>query len=313
MNRTSSIPLSAAELTAAIREALPYDPRRLDRVLRVDQRDGLVEVQAATPWQALAAAAFQANDARNAAVPAAPISVGESLAVNAAGPDGRPAITHVESITVVMPNGELRRTSRTAHRDLFSLIAGGLGLFGAIYSVTLHVGSLLRAVREAHAVQVLGAPPAERPSQRLRVLVPPEKVEAFLADARARCDAWRLPLQAVELRRTAEEQDSFLRWARREYTALTLHLAAPGVLGVAVRTAQLRRGLVDAAISHGGSFLVSCMRNSSPDQIEACYPELRTFLAEKRRIDPAERLTNPWYRHYRNLFTRGNCRVRWSS
>ena len=48
-------------------------------------------------------------------------------------------------------------------------------------------------------------------------------------------------------------------------------------------------------------------------QIEACYPELRTFLAEKRRIDPTERLSNPWYRHYRNLFTRGGCRVRWSN
>jgi hypothetical protein len=313
MTNTRSIPLSAAELTTAMRDALPYDPKRLDRVLRVDERHGLVEVQAATPWQALAAAAFQPGDARNTAVPPAPFTVGESLAVNAAGPDGRPAVTHVETITVVMPNGELRRTSRTAHRDLFALIAGGLGLFGAIYSVTLSVGSLLRAVREAQTVQMLGARSPDTPSRRLRVLVPPEKVEAFLADARARCDEWRLPLEGVELRRTAEEKDSFLRWARRDYTALTLHLAMPGVLGVAVRTTQLRRSLIDAAMSHGGSFLVPCMRNSSPDQIEACYPELRSFLAEKRRIDPAERLTNPWYRHYRNLFTRGNCRVRWSS
>lgn len=313
MTTTRSIPLSAAELALAIRDALPYDPNRLDRVLRVDPHPGLIEVQAATTWQSLAKAAFKPDDARHAAVPAAPITVGQSLAHNAAGPDGRTAVTHVESMAVVMPNGELRRVSRTAHRDLFSLVAGGLGLFGAIYSITLNIGSMLRTLREAQSIQVLGTGTPEAPSRRMRVVVPPAKVEAFLADARARCEEWRMPLDCVELRRTTEDKDSFLRWSRREYALLTLHLAPPGALGVAVRTAQLRRALVDAAISHGGSFPVSFSRNSSMAQIEACYPELRAFLAEKRRIDPMERLTNPWYRHYRNLFTRGSCRVRWSN
>ena len=313
MTTMRSIPLSAAELALAMRDALPYDPNRLDRVLRVDERYGLVEVQAATPWQSLARAAFRPDDARNAAVPAAPISVGQSLAHNSAGPDGRTAVTHVESIAVVMPNGELKRVSRTAHRELFSLVAGGLGLFGALYSVTLNIGSLLRAVREAHTIQIHGAVTPGARTRRVRVLVPPDKVDGFLDDARARCEEWRLPLDCIELRRTAEEKDSFLRWARREYALLTLHLALPRALGVEVRTFQLRRALIDAAISRGGSFPVSFSRNPSMAQIEACYPELRAFLAEKRRIDPAERLTNPWYRHYRNLFTRGNCRVRWSN
>ena len=147
----------------------------------------------------------------------------------------------------------------------------------------------------------------------MRLLLPPDKVDAFLVEARHRCAEWRLPLAGIKLRRTVEEPDSFLRWARREYAALTLHLAEPPVLGVAVRTRQLRHSLIDAAIEHGGSFPLSCTHEATRAQVEACYPQLRAFLAEKRRVDPAEKLTNPWYRHYRNLLSEKACPVRWAS
>src|SRR5262245_20263680 len=96
MIATRSIPLSALELSAAVRAALPYDASRLDRVLRVDERHGLVEVQAATEWKTIAAA-LRPGDSRAAAVRTTMRTVGESVAANAAGPDGRPAISHVES------------------------------------------------------------------------------------------------------------------------------------------------------------------------------------------------------------------------
>jgi hypothetical protein len=200
---------------------------------------------------------------------------------------------------------------RTDNRELFALAAGGQDLFGALYSVTLSIGSLQRAVNEAAAAEVIAAPPAGTPSRPLRLLVPPDKVDAFLLDTRRRCAEWRLPLAGVEVRRTAPEDDSFLRWARREYAALALRLALPAALGVAVRTTQLRQSLIDAAIGHGGSFAVSCTPEATRAQVETCYPQLRAFLAEKRRIDPAERLTNFWYQHYRTLFSPA-CEVRWA-
>jgi hypothetical protein len=306
MTATSSIPLSALELAAAVREDRPYDAARLDRVLRVEEPYGLVEVQASTPWKAIAAT-LRPGDARAARTQTTMTTVGESLAHNAAGPDGRPAVMHVESIAVVTPNGELRRASRTAQRELFSLIAGGQGLFGALYSVTLDIGSLSRAVNEA--VQTEGLSSA-RP---LRLLVPPEKLEAFLAEARARCAEWRMGLAGVAVRKTMPENDSFLCWARRDYAAVTLQLAPPPVLGTAVRATQLRRSLIDAAIAQGGSFAVSCTPEATRAQAEACYPQLPKFLAEKRRLDPCERIVNPWYLHYRRLFSGETCAVRWAS
>ena len=313
MTDPRAIPLSALELSAAMRAALPYDPKRLNRVLRVDERHGLVEVQAATPWRTLAAA-LRPGDARSASASMQTTmpTVGASFAHNGAGPDGRPAVSHVESITLVTPGGELRCASRTANRELFALAAGGQDLFGALYSVTLNIGSLQRAVNEATAPEMIATPPAHARARPLRLLLPPEKVDAFLAEARHRCSDWRLPPAGVKLRRTAEDADSFLRWARREYAALTLYLAEPPVLGVAVRTVQLRHSLIDAAIEHDGSFPVSCTPEATRAQVEACYPQLRTFLAEKRRVDPAERITNAWYRHYQNLFAPA-CPVRWAS
>jgi hypothetical protein len=141
--------------------------------------------------------------------------------------------------------------------------------------------------------------------------LPPEELAAFLAEAQERCREWRMPLAGIKLRRTRAENDTFLRWARREYAAVTLSLAEPPALGVAVRAAQLRRGLLDAAIARGGSFPVYCTPEATRDQTEACYPQLARFLAEKRRIDPGERVVNSWYRHYRRLFG-PKCDVRWA-
>jgi FAD binding domain len=295
MSATSSIPLSASELAAAVREHRSYDASRLDRVLRVDERHGLVEVQASTPWKVIAAA-LRPGDTRAAHTQTTMSTVGASLAHNAAGPDGRPAVVHVESIAVVMPSGELKRANRATQRELFALVAGGHGLFGALYSVTLDIGSLSRAVNEAVPLEEASS------AHPLRVLVPPEKLESFLAEAHGRCAEWRMPLAALEVRRTLPENDSFLRWARRDYAAVALHFAEPPVLGTAVRAAQLRRELIGAAIAHGGSFLISCTSEATRAQAEACYPQLAQFLAEKRCVDPCERIVNPWYLHYRRLF-----------
>ena len=307
MTTPRSIPLSALELSAAVRQDRPYDAARLDRVLRVDERHGLVEVQAATPWKAIAAT-LRPGDQRAAATQTTMASVGASLSHNAAGPDGRPAVVHVESIAVVTPTGELRRASRAANRELFALVAGGQGLFGALYSVTLDIGSLARAVNNAAPLVARDFGARGRP---LRLLLPPDRLEAFLTEARARCKEWRMPLARVEVRNTAQETDSFLRWARRDYAAAALHLGEPAVLGAAVRATQLRRSLIDAAIALGGSFAVSCTPEATRAHLDACYPQLAEFLAEKRRIDPGERIVNAWYRHLRRLFG-SPCAVRWS-
>ena len=311
---------SADELRRAMRHArgaaIALDASDLDRVLRLDASRHLVEVQAGTPWSALCA--YLAERAPELAAFAEaggmPPTVGESVAANVAGQDGRPMVSHVEALALVTPDGELRRASRFANRELFALAVGGQDLFGAPYSVTLRVDSLRRSARSCEPPATLELPVVGEGVQcTLRLLLPQQRMDSLLAQMRERCAEWRIAIRGIEARRILSESETLLRWARHECAELTLRLEVPAAIGGSVRSVQLRRELIDIALAGGGGFPIASTFDASREQTEACYPELKTLLAEKRRRDPEERLQNSWYHHYRGLLSRELCQVRWSN
>ena len=305
-------PLSAQELCQSVRACAPFEASRLDRVLAVDETRGLVEAQSGATWKTLAAR-LRPGDRRAQEVRTAHSTIGESLACNAAGPDGRPTVSHVQSFTMVTPDGQLRRVDRITNPGLFRLVVGGQGLFGAIYSVTLRLESLARALAEAQATQQsdqLGEASAHT-VRKLVLLVPPVRLEALLTACRECCAEWRLGLESVAVRRVRADEETFLRLPGPEYCEVSLGLTEGANLGAQVRLTQLKRSLLDLAISHGGGFPIACTPEATREQTEACYPQLAGFLAEQRRIDPHERWVNGWLRHHRSLLTREACQVRW--
>jgi FAD/FMN-containing dehydrogenase len=306
----ATVPMSAQEVRDAVRAGRAVDAARLNRILGIDATRGLLEVQAGTPWWSIAAE-LRPGDSR-ARVPTTMPTVGESVTCNAAGPDGNPAVWHVASLTLALPDGELRRVSRQRERELFALAIGGQGLFGTLYSVTLRIATLERAIEQAARPQERSCR-GDAPSQRLKVLVAPEAVETYVSETEQRCLDWRIALQSVSVRRTLSEDETFLRWARRPYAEVTLGLSAPAGLGASVRSTQLCHELIAAAIATGGSFPIACTSGATREQTERCYPELKDFLAAKRRFDPNERLANDWYRRQRGLLEREPCEVRWAN
>jgi len=311
---------SADELRQAMRDpdraAITLDPSDLDRVLRLDTPRQLVEVQAGTPWSVLCS--YLADAAPDLApfanADGMPRTIGECVATNAAGPDGRPMVTHVESLALVTPDGALRRTSRFVHRELFALAIGGQGLFGVPYSVTLRLDSLTRGARDRKPPATLELPAANSDVQSmLKLLVPPQKLDSLLPQIRERCADWRIPISGIAARLVLPEQETVLRWARFECAELTLGLPIPPMIGGSVRSVQLRRELIDIALAVGGGFPIAGTFDASREQAESFYPELKTVFAEKRRRDPEERLQNAWYVHYRGLLSRETCPVRWSN
>jgi hypothetical protein len=155
--------------------------------------------------------------------------------------------------------------------------------------------------------------PQQRAGHTLELLLPPDGVDGFMRETDTRCSDWRIPLQSVAVRRTLQEDDTYLRWAQRDYAEVRLNFAEPAGLSASVRGTQLRHELIDAAIAAGGSFQIACTADATRSQTEACYPQLKTFLAEKRRFDPQERLVNRWYVHQRGLLGRESCEVRWAN
>jgi len=318
---------SADDLRNAVRlaraQALTLDGTGMDRVLRLDTARGQIEVQAATRWSALAA--VLARDGIEleafAAAPGLPATVGEAVSSAAAGPDGLPVTAHVVAATLVMPDGELRRADRDEDdrekRGLLALALGGQGVIGVFYSLTLSVDSLRRSAGALMPPAVLDLPAAPPPGQAAgdanaaACLLPPDTLDAFLLDLRAIVAERQLALAGVAVRRTLPEASCRLNWATREWATVDIRLGTRSTLGASVVAAEVRRALLAAAMARGGSFPVSDLRDATRAQLEACYPMLPEFLAEKRRGDPAERLQNAWYRNATAALRPDACEVRW--
>ncbi|MGH8704121.1 MAG: FAD-binding protein [Burkholderiales bacterium] len=311
---------SADELRSALRQgrerSLALDASGLDRVLRFDGPRNTLEMQAATPWTALAeylaprGISLQAF-ARTADMPQ---TVGAAVSQNAAGPDGRPLCAHVAAIALVTPDGELRRADRESNRELFRLALGGHGLFGVLYSVTLRLESLQRSAGEARApaeLSIADAGVAASAGCAIECLLPPSELDAHLADVRALAEERRIALHGISVRRYLPEQDTFLPWSSREWAGVTVRFGTKPTLGARVHAAEIRRLLLAMALGRGGSFPIRDPGDATREQLEACYPALSAFLAEKRRCDPAERLQNDWYRRARAKLRGTACEVRW--
>jgi FAD/FMN-containing dehydrogenase len=228
-----------------------------------------------------------------------PKTLGEALAENAAGPDGTPISTHVASITIAMPDGELRRADRSSNGALFRLALGGHGVIGVLYSATLRLDSLRRSAAQAQAPVELtlpdcGAAPAAECAPEY--LLPPERLDAFLQAVRALAAERRLALRRISIRRLLGEDETFLRRANRDWASVRIAFGLKPTLGANVHAAEVRRLLLEQALACGGSFPLRELASANRGQIEACYPMLGAFLAEKRRCDPAERLQNAWFR-----------------
>jgi len=281
------------------------DASGLDRTLCHDAKRGLLEVQAGASWRSLAAytgGEFLAG------------TVGDSVAANIAGADGRPVVAHLRSLTLVTADGELRRVSREQTPELFRLAVGGFGAFGPFYSVTLDLASLSKAAADAIAPVSIELATLEAPGSRfgIEVLVPPSSSEALIAQVRAVLDERRCALNRLQVRRSLPEEETFLRWAVREYAAVQIEYCARATIGACVSAAQLRIHLIGLALGAGGAFAPGHLPQASRAQASACYPMLGAFLAEQRRYDPAARINGAWCRGVRDLWRRQACEVRWS-
>lgn len=285
--------------------AQPLDATCLDRTLCHDAARGLLEVQAGVSWRSLRP--YVGADFL-------PGSVGESVAANRAGPDGEPVVRHLQAFTLATGAGELHRASRERAADLFRLAVGGFGAFGPFYSLTLDLASLAQsAARPAAPVRI--ELPEETPaghSSALELLVPPRRSDEVVGGIRAALAERRCWLRLLEARCVLPEAETFLRWARSEYMALRIEFGTRATLGACASAAQLRTHLIDLAITAGGGLMPGSLPLATRAQAEACYPMLGAFLAEKRRLDPAERVLSPWYRGARRMWRAERCRVRWA-
>ena len=145
------------------------DTRGLHRILDLDTRTGVVEVEAGIQWPELVAGLLERQQGQakvwtiaQKQTGADRLCIGGALAANIHGRGlrMRPIIDDVVSFTLVNGRGELVECSRKDNADLFRLAIGGYGLFGVIYSVRLKLRprhKVVRNVTTLNAEEVIAA------------------------------------------------------------------------------------------------------------------------------------------------------------
>lgn len=145
------------------------DIRKLNRVLAFDAARGLIEVESGMQWPQLFAelAAIQAGQAWRWGISqkqtgADRLTIGGCLSANVHGRGLTlpPFVGDVASFKLLDARGELIQCSRTENAELFSLVIGGYGLFGLIYSVTLRLVPRRKVQRVVRVRDIEGLPAA---------------------------------------------------------------------------------------------------------------------------------------------------------
>src|SRR6266568_2642424 len=129
-------------------DTLLIDIRTMNRVLHLDRKSGILEVEAGIEWPelingylTLQTGDHQAWGIAQKQTGADRLTIAGTIAANAHGRGlrMRPFISDVESFALVDATAAVRTCSRRENPDLFRLVHGGYGLFGILASVRLRL------------------------------------------------------------------------------------------------------------------------------------------------------------------------------
>src|SRR5216684_5234660 len=122
-------------------DTLLVDIRKLSRVLNLDRKRGIIEVEAGIEWPELIDSylTLQNDDRQSWGIAqkqtgADRLTMAGTIAANAHGRGlkMKPFVSDVESLVLVDATGTARMCSRTENPELFRLVHGGYGLFGIV-------------------------------------------------------------------------------------------------------------------------------------------------------------------------------------
>ena len=121
------------------------------------------------------------------------------------------------------PTASCAASDRIGNPSLFSLVVGGQGLFGALYSVTLKLDSLARALEQAQAPFAAGSARrgAGEQARPARAAGPARGGDRRMPRA---LRGWRIDLESLSVRRIRPDEETFLRFAGREYAEVSIGL-----------------------------------------------------------------------------------------
>jgi len=137
--------------------------RNLNRVLAFDPVLGQIECEAGIQWPKLVGYLLDNQTGqskqwgiRQKQTGADNLTLGGAVAANVHGRGlcMRPIVEDIESLVVIDVRGDRIRVSREETPNLFSLVVGGYGLFGVVYSVTLRLSQRQKLRRSVIIIEI---------------------------------------------------------------------------------------------------------------------------------------------------------------
>ncbi len=128
--------------------SLLIDTSKMKKVLDFNQEEGKISVEAGITWPQFLNYLYKAQknstrfwtiSQKQTGADDLTLGGGASANIHGRGLTFRPFIQDIISITLIDAQGNIRLLSRTQEVELFSLVIGGYGLFGVIYSLEIQL------------------------------------------------------------------------------------------------------------------------------------------------------------------------------
>ena len=193
---------------------------------------------------------------------------------------------------------ELAHRDKTRAFDEFSefyLATSGQRYWSDTHQLNLYLESYHRALDQRLGC---GTPGGEMITE---LYVPRERLSVFMDDVRR--DLLHHPADVIygTIRLIERDTESALPWAREPYACVIFNLHVDREAAAIADASSVFVRLIDRAIEHWGSYYLTYHRFARLDQVLACHPRLRQWLAMKHQIDPGQTFQSDWYRHLLRL------------
>lgn len=138
----------------ATEQALHIDMRQFDKVVQFSKENKQITVQTGITWRKIQEFIDPHDLSLQIMQTYANFTVGGSLSVNVHGRyiGKGPLVMVVQSIRVVLPNGDLVIASPTENQDIFYGAIGGYGAMGVIVEATLNLADNVRVERNSQVM-----------------------------------------------------------------------------------------------------------------------------------------------------------------
>lgn len=131
------------------------------------------------------------------------------------------------------------------------------------------------------------------------LFIPIQKYPALINDLKTILKNENFNLLNITIRYVEKDEQAKLSYAKDDMFGLVLLINQEKSQQEMINTRKVVQKMIEATLSHGGTYYLPYYPFASQEQIRKSYPELDLFLQKKKEVDPNEVFVNLFYKEYK--------------